>query len=71
MNVSSFVSLLVILVASIPAVYSTRAHHQDLTAPPPAQFWELKSKTALVTGGTKGIGANRLKDALHSMSINS
>ncbi len=58
MTISSLVSFIVILMAWLPVVHSTRAH-QDLTAPPPAQFWGLKSKTALVTGGTKGIGANQ------------
>ena len=29
----------------------------SVPAPPPASFWRLDSRNALVTGGTKGIGA--------------
>ncbi|KAL7554974.1 hypothetical protein ACHAWF_018548 [Thalassiosira exigua] len=46
--------LLVLSLAAVPVV--VHASGSELKPPPPG-FWGLESKTALVTGGTKGIGA--------------
>jgi hypothetical protein len=52
---SSLVCLLLSLVI-LPV-----ASNECLVPPPPlASFWSLESKTALVTGGTKGIGENSI-----------
>ncbi|KAL7536724.1 hypothetical protein ACHAXR_011211, partial [Thalassiosira sp. AJA248-18] len=43
----------------LPIVYASSggANEFSIPPPPPPGFWGLESKTALVTGGTKGIGA--------------
>ncbi|KAL3782537.1 hypothetical protein HJC23_005211, partial [Cyclotella cryptica] len=39
------------------ATASGSASEFGIVPPPPSSFWQLKSKNALVTGGTKGIGS--------------
>jgi len=44
--------------ALFPVAYASNSASEFSVPPPPLpNFWGLKSKTALVTGGTKGIGA--------------
>lgn len=43
--------------AILPIIYAAGANEFSVPPPPPPGFWGLESKTALVTGGTKGIGA--------------
>lgn len=49
---TAFVKLLLVLVLA----YASGGEF-SVPPPPPPAFWSLTSKTALVTGGTKGIGA--------------
>jgi len=43
--------------AILPIIYASGGNEFSVPPPPPPSFWGLSSKTALVTGGTKGIGA--------------
>ena len=52
---SSLVCLLLLLV-----ILPVASNECSVPPPPPASFWRLESKTALVTGGTKGIGENMI-----------
>lgn len=54
---SSFARLLIHSLAILPIIFATSANEFSVPKPPPPSFWQLQSKTALVTGGTKGIGA--------------
>ena len=55
---ASLVIHALLLLTIVPVVYATTgaANEFAVPAPPPPSFWGLQSKTALVTGGTKGIG---------------
>mmetsp|Transcript_36799 Transcript_36799/g.88723 ORF Transcript_36799/g.88723 Transcript_36799/m.88723 type:complete len:314 (-) Transcript_36799:3098-4039(-) len=56
---SSLVRLLLLRLSLVilPAACATNTNEFSVPPPPPPSFWGLTSKTALVTGGTKGIGA--------------
>lgn len=41
----------------LPVAFASSGNEFSVPPPPPPKFWTLTSKTALVTGGTKGIGA--------------
>jgi len=50
-------AVLVCLVLSVALAMVQLVSAGSVPPPPPSRFWRLDSKTALVTGGTKGIGA--------------
>jgi hypothetical protein len=52
-------SVVFFLLQGLTILSLAQASSSDLSvpAPPPASFWRLDSRNALVTGGTKGIGA--------------
>lgn len=49
--------LLLHSIAILPLTCASSSNEFSVPSPPPPKFWSLTSKTALVTGGTKGIGA--------------
>ena len=55
-NIVRVLLLLTLLSSSIISVVHATSSEFSVPPPPPPSFWGLKSKTALVTGGTKGIG---------------
>ncbi|KAL7495189.1 hypothetical protein ACHAWT_007746 [Skeletonema menzelii] len=55
--ISSFFSFLQLLAIVLSVAHASSASDLSVPPPPPASFWRLNSQNALVTGGTKGIGA--------------
>lgn len=45
------------LAIGLSVVHASSTSDLSVPPPPPASFWRLNSRNALVTGGTKGIGA--------------
>ena len=52
----SVIFRLVQALALLPVIHAVGSSEFAVPPPPPPSFWGLEGQTALVTGGTKGIG---------------